>query len=52
MDVGDLPFRYVGKHRRANLKDVLALKADMDAQQAAMEALAEDAEDLRRRFGV
>ena len=52
MDVGDLPFRYVGKHRRAKLKDVLALKADMDAQQAAMEALAEDAEDLRQRYGV
>lgn len=50
--MGDLPFRYVGKHRRAKLKDVLVLKADMDAQQAAMEALAEDAEDLRRRFGV
>ncbi|WP_435369988.1 hypothetical protein, partial [Acinetobacter baumannii] len=24
MDIGDLPFRYVGKHRRASLKDVLA----------------------------
>ena len=23
MDVGDLPFRYVGKHRRTKLKDVL-----------------------------
>jgi len=46
MDVGDLPFRYVGKHRRAKLKDILALKADMDAQQAAMEALAEDARTL------
>ncbi|MBI5321860.1 DNA-binding protein [Bradyrhizobium sp.] len=52
MDVGDLPFRYVGKHRRAKLKDVLALKTRIDAQQAAMEALAEDAEDLRRRHGV
>lgn len=26
MDIGDLPFRYVGKHRRATLKDVLGLK--------------------------
>lgn len=52
MDVGDLPFRYVGKHRRAKLKDVLALKTRMDAQRQAMAALAEDAEDLRRRHGV
>lgn len=52
MDIGDLPFRYVGKHRRTKLKDVLALKARIDAQQAAMEALAEDAEDLRRRHGA
>jgi hypothetical protein len=52
MDVGDLPFRYVGKHRRAKLKDVLALKTRIDAQREAMEALAEDAEDLRRRYGV
>jgi hypothetical protein len=52
MDVGDLPFRYVGKDRRTKLKDVLALKATMDAQQKAMEALAEDAEDLRQRYGV
>lgn len=52
MDNGDLPFRYVGKHRRTKLKDVLALKAKIDAQQAAMEALAEDAEDLRQRYGV
>jgi hypothetical protein len=52
MDVGDLPFRYVGKHRRTKLKDVLALKAKMDAQRKTMEALAEDAADLRRRHGV
>ncbi|WP_407181085.1 DNA-binding protein [Bradyrhizobium sp. STM 3562] len=52
MDLGDLPFRYVGKHRRAKLMDVLALKAKMDVQRQAMEALAEDAEDLRRRYGV
>jgi hypothetical protein len=36
MDVGDLPFRYVGKHRRTKLQDVLALKTKIDAQQAAM----------------
>ena len=52
MDVGDLPFRYVGKHRRARLRDVLALKTKLDAQQKAMQALAEDAEDLKQRYGV
>ena len=52
MDRGDLPFRYVGKHRRASLKDVLALKTKLDAQRGAMEALAEDAEDLRVRYGA
>jgi hypothetical protein len=52
MDVGDLPFRYVGTHRRTKLKDVLALKTRIEAQRAAMEALAEDAEDLRRGYGV
>jgi hypothetical protein len=52
MDVGDLPFRYVGKHRRARLRDILALKAKIDAQRAALEALADDAEDLKQRYGV
>jgi hypothetical protein len=52
MNIGDLSFRYVGKHRRTKLKDVLALKTRIDAQQAAMEALAEDAEHLRQRYGV
>jgi hypothetical protein len=52
MNIGDLPFRYVGKHRRTKLKDVLALKAKIDIQRAAMEALADDAEDLRQRYGV
>jgi hypothetical protein len=46
MDRGDLPFRYVGKHRRALLKDVLALKSKLDARQTAMDSLAEDTEDL------
>lgn len=52
MDVGDLPFRYVGKHRRATLKDVLGLKTRIDAQRVAMEALADDAEDLQQRYGA
>jgi hypothetical protein len=52
MDVGDLPFRYVGKHRRALLKDVLALKAKLDVQRKAMQDLADDAEDLHRRHGI
>ena len=52
MDVGDLPFRYVGKHRRTKVKDVLALKMEMDTRRSAMEALAEDAEDLRQRYGI
>jgi hypothetical protein len=52
MDVGDLPFRYVGKHRRATLKDVLGLKTRIDAQRAAMEALADDADDLKQRYGA
>jgi hypothetical protein len=52
MDIGDLPFRYVGKHRRAKLRDVLTLKTRIDAQQTAMEALAADAEDLSQRYGV
>jgi hypothetical protein len=52
MDVGDLPFRYVGKHRRAMLKHVLILKSKIDSQRAAMQALADDAEDLKQRYGV
>lgn len=52
MDIGDLPFRYVGKHRRTKLREVLALKARINAQQAAMEALTENAEDLTRHHGV
>lgn len=52
MDRGDLPFRYVGKHRRAALRDVLALKAKLDVRREAMQDLAADAEDLHLRHGV
>ena len=52
MDRGDLPFRYVGKHRRALLKDVLRLKSRLDVGQAALDALAEDTEDLIHNHGL
>lgn len=52
MDRGDLPFRYVGKHRRAKLRDVLALKAKLDVRQKALDALAEDTEDLIVNHGL
>ncbi|MBB4574575.1 DNA-binding protein [Rhizobium lentis] len=52
MDRGDLPFRYVGKHRRAKLKDVLALKAKLDIRQKSLNALAEDTEDLIVNHGL
>jgi len=50
MDVGDLPFRYVGTHRRTTMKDVLFLKFKLDEQQNAMRALAEDTENLMRDY--
>jgi len=52
MDRGDLPFRYVGKHRRAALKDVLALKTKLDARHKALDALAADTEDLIGTHGL
>lgn len=52
MEVGDLPFRYVGKHRRTKLNDVLALKAKLETQQAALDSLAEDTESLIRDHGL
>ena len=52
MDIGDLPCRRIGRNRRATLQDVLALKARLDAQRAALQALAADADDLAQRYGA
>ena len=52
METGDLPFRYVGAHRRTRLRDVLALKARLDAQQTAVDALAGETETLMRDHGL
>ncbi|WP_246318935.1 hypothetical protein [Peteryoungia desertarenae] len=52
MDSSDLPFRYVGKHRRTRLKDVLELKTKLDIREVAMDALAEDTEDLIEAHGL
>ena len=41
-----------GKHRRAKLRDVLALKTKIDGQQAALDALAENTETLMRDYGL
>lgn len=52
MEVGDLPFRYVGKHRRARLSDVLALKQRLDEQQRAIADLAVETERLAAEHGL
>jgi excisionase family DNA binding protein len=46
MDVGDLPFRRVGAHRRLRLADVLALKQREAPVRAAIKELRADTEDL------
>ena len=52
MDVGSLPFRRVGAHRRIRLADVLALRAREEPVRAALEALAADTEELERTYGL
>ena len=47
-----LQLRSVGKHRRTSLKDVLALKARLDAKRGAIGALADDAENLHVEHGA
>ncbi len=50
MDIGELAFRYVGKHRRLKLSDVLSLKAKLDEQQIAIDELAERTERLMTTY--
>lgn len=52
MEAGDLPFRWVGSHRRSALGDVLAFKTRLDEQQKAMDAMAADMDDLRENHGL
>ena len=52
MDVGALPFRRVGAHRRLRLTDVLAWRALEEPMREAVDALAADAEDLERTYGL
>lgn len=52
MDVGLLPFRRVGAHRRIRLADVLSLRAREEPTRKALEALATDTEDLERTHGL
>ncbi len=52
MDVGLLPFRRVGAHRRIRLADVLALRAREEPVRQALEALAADTEDLEQTYGL
>ena len=46
MDVGDLPFRRVGAHRRVRLADVLEIRRNEAPARAALEELRADTEDL------
>jgi excisionase family DNA binding protein len=46
MDVGDLPFRRVGAHRRVRLADVLEIRRKEAPARAALEELRADTEDL------
>ena len=46
MDIGDLPFRRVGAHRRVRLADVLEIRRKEAPTRAALEELRADTEDL------
>jgi excisionase family DNA binding protein len=46
MDVGDLPYRRIGAHRRVRLADVLEIRRKEAPARAALEELRVDTEDL------
>ncbi|WP_152646974.1 hypothetical protein [Azospirillum thiophilum] len=46
MEVGDLPFRYVGLNRHCLLRDVLSLRDKIGVQQRAMDEMAKILEEL------
>jgi excisionase family DNA binding protein len=46
MDVGDLPYRRIGAHRRVRLADVLEIRRKEAHARAALEELRVDTEDL------
>ena len=46
MDIGDLPFRRVGAHRRVRLADVLEIRRKEAPARAALEELRADTADL------
>lgn len=50
MEIGELPFLCVGKHRRMKLKDVLSLKDGLDRQQVAVDGLAGQTERLMATY--
>ena len=52
MDVGLLPFRRVGAHRRIRLADVLAFRAREQPVREALDALSAGTEDLERTYGL
>jgi excisionase family DNA binding protein len=52
MDIGRLPFRYVGAHRRCRLSDVLKLQREERGQREALERLAVETEELMKENGL
>ena len=52
MEAGDLPFHQGSDGRRCRRADVLAFRAAVEAQRAALRELAADADDLTKTHGL